>query len=59
MYGFGALPGTEDRRSVTFLTSDEIDEKHSARVGIDYSSEIVFIDLDNFKGFGFVRCIKD
>ena len=58
MYGFGALPGTEDRTRADFLTSDEIDEKHSAGVNISYSSMSVNINM-SYKGSGYIRCIKD
>jgi uncharacterized protein (TIGR02145 family) len=58
IYGFGALPGNEDRTRVNFLTSYEIDEKYSAGVSISYSGMRVYIDWD-YKSYGFIRCIKD
>ena len=57
-YGFEAIPGTEDRKGVTFLTSDEVDEKNSADVSIGCSGTYVGINM-SYKGSGFIRCIKD
>ena len=59
LYGFGALPGTEDRRRVTFLTSDEIEKERAAFVEITYDSFDLYIEPDYKNLSGYIRCVKD
>ena len=59
LYGFGALPGTEDRQSVTFLTSDEVEKERTVLVTITYSSFDVYIEPEYKNWFGYIRCVKD